>query len=308
MKLLAIILSCLALSCSLFETKEEQDPKPADLNNLKAQLNDAEIEISALIDQDDKWLAYDCDGMIWTGKYAAVGDQAIDITAAEYPDTPGKFGRRPPNPNWCWEDGADHGSKTTWSRDMAKAGLFVYGWLKKDLNLMARHADYVKENNWQAGEGDPSAIDRTIYTPALVGLMYQIIYALGGENSANKYWPDVYPSGLSDYQLHLQMVGIWFRGEIDKELKLLDIKGNMYNRVVEAVEKEPNCPFYNYLDSRYTDGDYTKPIGLLLDDNRPDCSYIRCSDDNKCFLAEWIWAANLIIREYDNAADNSGSD
>ena len=126
----------------------------------------------------------------------------------------------------------------------------------------------------------------------------------GRSYPAHKNWPDFYPSGLEDYQLHLQMVGIWLRGDIDKEIKLLDIKGNMYSRVMEAAEKEPNCPFYTYLASRYTDGDYAKPIGLLLDGSRPDCSYIRCSDDTTCFLAEWTWAANLIIREYD-ATNNS---
>lgn len=162
-------------------------------------------------DPETGWLDVDgCDAMIWSGKYAAVRyTTGVDIESAQI--EPGKWSRRPLPP--CWSsDGGDVGSKTTWSRDMFIAGLGPWAWRTNRLDVLQDHATYGKAHNWQMGE--PVADGRTIYTPSLIGILYQMIFYMGGEDSVNRVWPSIYVKGLTDYQAHLQVMDIWVRGEI----------------------------------------------------------------------------------------------
>jgi hypothetical protein len=249
----------------------------------------------ASIKRDKKtgWITpRDCDGMIWSGKYAATTCDKVDILAAEF-DGSGRFGRRPP-PR-CW-DGEDNGSKTTWSRDMAVAGLIPWAYACGELEVLERHAAYGKEHNWVMGE--PNTAARVVYTPQVIGLLYQAIYALGGENSINRLWPSTYPKGLDDYEAHLQMMQIWLRGQMEApKVAPTPISDQMLKRIKEHAKREPRNPFYRYMAGLY-DGDMQPAIDLLLAPDRPVGGYVRCHKVSECANAEWLWVANLVLQRF----------
>ncbi len=286
--------------------KEQTTPEPlARLSELQDLYAEKMAEAVALRDPETGWLARnDCDGMIWAGKYAASrGVTGVNILAAEYPDSPGKFGRRPPP--WCW-DGKDNGSKTEWSRDMAVGGLLPYAFLTGRIEVLERHAAYGRAHHWLMGE--PLLDGRAVYTPSLKGLLYKTIDALGGTPDVEAFWPDSWPSGLTDYEAHLQVMSIWLHGETARRLgdsdqipqriaektTALQISETMFDRLQEHVDREPMNPLYRAVYGLY-DGDMGAAADVLLDPSMPLGSYVRCNDLRQCRVAEWLFAASIVL-------------
>lgn len=298
-----VILLFLLLGCG-----EGVEPKEPALDGRIEQLREIQyerIQLSYQIRDENGWLAgRDCDGMVWAGKYAAATDVAqVNIEASEFTDEPGRFGRRAEPRCWTPEEG-DQGAKATWSRDQANLGLLPYAWRKQNRDLLERHASYGEANNWQMGE--PRSETRVVYSPQLVGLLYQAIFALGGEDNFLRKTPQVYPSGLDDYEAHNQMMSIWLRAEIAEALNdqeevprpaLLNVSETMHARIIEHSDREPENPFYWALRGIYT-GDFTQAIDLCLREDMPVGSYVRCNDFKQCQLAEIIFACDLILRRF----------
>ena len=288
----SLFLLCIFLgfsSCS--DDKSQKEISPFSKKQTLENLYGAKLEQAKERATKDGWLAVqECDAMLWTGKYSCAAGSSVVIEAAEYSDQPGRFNRRPTP--FC-EDGK--GSQTSWSRDMGM-GLMVYAWCNKDLKALERHAAYGKEHYWKMGE--PLNDGRVVYTPSVIGELYQVIFALGGENSASKVWPGLYPSGQTDYQAHLQMLDIWLRGEVTKktgEAPLLDISSTMYDRVKEHADREPKCPFFQFMLGVYDTGSLQTTADLLLGDEYK-CDYYHTDDRNSDeYLAEWLFAAKLTL-------------
>lgn len=297
------------ISCTKDKDKQTPaaDPRTEALKSLYFEKLEEAYQVR---DKDNGWLSRnDCDGMIWSGPYAGSrGVADVNIEAAEYPKATGKFGRRPPP--WCWtKEGGDQGSKTEWSRDMFIAGLLPYAWLKERRDILERHAAYGKANNWQMGE--PVADGRTLYTPGLISVLFKAIHAMGGPKDANSIWPNFFPSGLVDYEAHLQVMSIWIQGEIAERLGDSDaipqgpegdvtkpepgvslrVSNEMYLRLQEHAARQPSCALYQATYGMYS-GDMGPALDSLLGSN--SCDYIRCSDD-QCQLSEWIFAASLTL-------------
>lgn len=275
---------------------KEKDLSPTEKKAQLEQMFHVQLALAQERATADGWLDTDqCDAMLFSGKYACalVGSDKypmINIIAAEYPDQPGRFNRRPQP--FC-EAGA--GSKTSWSRDMGK-GLMAYAWCAKDLPVLERHAKYGVDNFWKMGE--PTADGRVVYTPGMIGQLYELIYALGGEDNANRVWPNVYAEGLDDYEAHLQMIDIWLRGEVTRKPYdlTLDISQTMYQRVKEHSAKQPNCPFYQYMLALYETGKLERTVDLLLS-TEYNCDYYHTDDRNSdVFLAEWLFAASQVLK------------
>lgn len=291
MKSIFLILFLILVSCGKSnEAKDSFDSRKAEVEAVYDYYLNAAEEIR----DENGWLNRDCDGMIWSGKYAAsTGVTGVNILAAEF-DGSGRFGRRPAPHCWNEEEG-DVGSKTTWSRDMGVAGLFPWAWRTKNLDALERHKEYGLSKLWKMGE--PLDDGRTVYTPQMIGLLYQTIYGLGGENSILRNTPQTYPSGLDDYQAHLQIMNIWLRGEIEEELKgasLTEISGTMLERVEEHTAREPRCWTYSAMAGIYR-GTMEKTIDLILSGDF-ECSYVRCDDERSCQIAEKIWSLDLVLR------------
>lgn len=275
------------------ETSPAKDSRSSDLKVLFAKNQARALELR---DPATGWLVpTDGDGMIWAAKYASTVDD-VNIGAAEYPDEPGRFNRHPPP----WG-----GDSTSWSRDMAVAGLFPWAWLKGHRDVLERQVAYGKAHNWFMGE--PIADGRTYYTPSMRGLLAKEIGGLGGDLSADANWPSLWPAGLDDYEAHLQVMAIWLQGEVAKALAdpsgapvksaqtdLLDINNEMFLRLQEHANGEPKSALYAYVYGKYT-GDQGAAMTLLLDPAMPTAHYVRCNELEQCELAEWLFTAHLLL-------------
>lgn len=306
--------------------RDDNEPTPpssddklrADVATLRVEYDRTLDEAAGLRDPESGWLvAEDCDGALWSGKYAAVTRaEPMKWDAAEY--EPGRYARRPlaqpcvpTNPN-----------SSSWSRDMGK-GLLAYAWRTRDLAILEQHVAYGIDHDWLMGE--PLGDGRAVYTPSMIGQLYETIFALGGEDNANRLWPDVYPGGRVDYEAHLQVMNIWHRGEVAEllhdgdarakqpgepvivdegettaapvatEFALLDVSDQMLQRLSEHAAREPQNPFFAAELAVYT-GDYRNVVTLLLHPDKPVGSYVRCEALRKCQLAEWLFSADIVLR------------
>lgn len=332
-------------SCST-KKKDPLEPAPNDkVPALKALYLERTKEAEGLRDKANGWLTpLDCDGWQVTGKYAASPlVMSVDFTAAEYPTEPGRFHRRPLSLP-CWTpEGGDTGSKTTWSRDMG-LGVAVYAWSVRDRALLERHIAYGKTHpaKWEGlpawKMGEPLADGRAIYSPALIGLLYQVLHALGGEDNPDRAWPNYYTKGLRDYQAHLQALDILVRGEVsearkeedamptaegeaddvagdeialtaedgdfwqakDGSLRLMSIGESMYQRLKEHAEREPRDPLYTYLNGLYL-GDLSPAVDNCLAEDMPLGEYAHCggTEERACRLAHWIFACGRVLKRYE---------
>lgn len=313
MRQIAIAFVCLMTSCG--PDHAPKSPKEsAKVGELRDVYNKALNEARALQDPTTGWITpTDCDGMLWTGKYAAAtGVSGVNLAAAEV--EPGRFDRRPPppctsaNPNW-----------SSFSRDMG-TGVLAAAWRTKDLGMLERHADYGRAHNWRMGE--PVGDGRSIYTPAMLGRLFQIIYALGGEDSLDRHWPDLYPKGLVDFQAHLQVMGIWLVGEVDEEMKkagksgdamphdepiiddpapegpgLLDVTDSQFEILKSQAARDPKDPLFQGVLGIYT-GDMEPALDACLAPDQYAGEYVRCDEFRRCQLAAWIFACDVVLRRF----------
>lgn len=308
MKLLAILIALFFVGCKTHDGADDQTPSKID--QLREWYDGQLAKAEEIRDPVNNWLTPDsCDGMLWTGKYASSPQvNFVNMEAAEDPINPGKFHRRP-IPCWTPADGSV-GSKTTWSRDMGM-GLIVWAYRKNQLAPLIRHSQYGKAHNWQMGE--PIADGRVIYTPAIIGLLHQVIYSLGGPDDPNRIWGNIYSSGLDDYHAHLQMLDIWLRGSIGEKSNDADaipanpansltagVSGVMYDRIIEHAAREPKCLFFQFMKSRYTTGNYDSTVDALLGGfDGWGCQYGRFDEPNSHHqLSESIWVAGLILERF----------
>lgn len=331
------LLCFLVLITSCGKDHHEKDAGPDErIEAVKNIYQDRLNTALGLRDEKTGWLDQSCDGFKRTALYAASpGVEGVALRAAEYPGNPGKFHRRPlSNPCWTPELG-DVGSKTTWSRDMGM-GLIAYAWAKKDRGILDAHAAYgvAHPYKWEGFPawlmGEPAADGRAIYTPAMLGLVYQGIFALGGVENGDRAWPNIYTKGLTDYQAHLQMLDIWYRGEVARSmgdsdalphpsgdepeptqgddvagepsalvstagLSLLQVSDSMYNRIQEHYQRQPHDPFYAYLHGLYS-GDFSPAIENCLNPAMPLGDYARADETGR--LAYWIFACGQLLETY----------
>ena len=75
----------------------------------------------------------------------------------------------------------------------------------------------------------------------------EIIFQLGGPNhKIERNFPQIWPKGLEDYELHLQVLHILLRGEL-----LNAITKRMMNGLKDAYARNPNNPLFEIAMSIY---------------------------------------------------------
>lgn len=311
MRLLVLAL-LLPLSCAKSKTPPA-DPGDVEIAALEAEFGIRCEQARDAVDADGWLLPDDGDGMLWSGLLGATRCAiAFDPTAAEYPTEPGRFDRAPPPGSIV--GGSDAWS--SWSRDMQK-GLLWYAWRTGPaaLPMLERHIAYGRAQKWRMGK--PFGDGRSYYTPAAIGLTFQVAWGIGGADDKQRFWPDIYPSGLVDYQAHIQVKNIMLRAEIeaakpeadppkpddpivdegDGDLGLMmDVTDAQLARLMEHAEREPACGFYRAALARY-DGSYARAVDALLAEGHY-CSYVRCDDLERCKLADWLFSADLVLRAF----------
>jgi hypothetical protein len=288
----ALILA-LAAGCSKPERVDPVPAVPVELIEQAKEQHQLRLELAeARRDPSNGWLTPDdCDGLLWSGKYGAV--VGFDPYAAEYPDQPGRFARRPVERGLCYTDeGVEQGAKSSCSRDQAM-GLIAYAVQQNNPEVLQAHYDFVKSNNWKCGEGQLSA---TYYNPFFRGFLEAVMDGLA---LVQPRWPaeSEYFAGLDDYEAHLQMLNIDIRQTIEGS-----VTEAMLARIVEHSDREPGNPFFWYLRGKYS-GDMAPAVKACVDGTYG--TYVRCGvglDKELCVLSELIYACDRVLRYFDEPA------
>lgn len=273
--------------CSL----KQPDPKVSlPMEELKAAQEKRIAQALSEFDDGLKRLAPildDCDGMIWQGQWCSVA--GCSLTDYRDDQDPGRFYRRP-DPR-CW-DGKPQGSATTWSRDMFVCGLLPYALIRENLEYLKSHQAYGEAHGWYLGE--PKADGRAYYNPQIRALLAKAVEHLGGDKDNDTLWPTIYPSGLSDYQAHLQVCNIWARGIIEGKIHSM-----MLDRVFEHYKRVPDDPFYSVVYAIYS-GKTGKAVENCLKEEPFTGDYVRCGNHGRaCGFAHQVFACQILMDAYD---------
>lgn len=258
--------------------QEKHRPKPS-ATPMEAIVSKSEGYMQRIPVDKDGWIMTDkCDALLFTGLYDAALTKAnrtgADILAAR--DSDGKWHRRP-----SMDCGPSYGtSRSIVSRDMF-IGLMFSLLFRQDKQTARELLDYAKENAYLMGsvpdEGTPGEL---FLTPVYMRTLSDLVAKLEGKECdwAECYFPVTFSGGAEGFQRHLQVWHILLRGHInnyiiDSELAILK----------KHAEEQPKNPLYTAAYSKYTDGNFSDSIQLLLDsklypiDHQPTSANF-CSD------------------------------
>lgn len=228
------------------------------------------------------WIVDDCDAMLWQGIWESCNLNSQTLAAAEAEH--GRYLRRPPtleNPE-CYASGH---SKSTWSKDMA-IGFFWWCWRTKDKRALYDHVEYGRKNCWNMGF-PTHLIARVQYTPSLVGLLHKILNHLDGRNYKEALIPQLYPSGLVDFEAHLQVLMIALIGEMDRK-----IPKEAFLRLVEHFNRAPFNPLYASVLARFDAAYYPAAVAATM--NPRFESYFRGSEG--AMIAEHLFSIYYLCK------------
>ncbi len=298
----------LLTGCGAVENHEPKDSSPSDELRVTYDIN---LTIyNATTHARGGWPSdADCDATLWAG-LACAGGANVEMAQAEYPD--GVINRRPRVACWNPVDG-DVGSKSTGSNDM-QLGNLACQWATRGLAPLTRLAAYGESHDWVMG----SPIDQlgdVILKPNQIGMLGRALYALSGGQDDRYYRRlfRLYPPVEKDYERHLQAIGIITQGEITEALRtgnldttldagsgltMLDIDGNMLERLQALVAAEPENPLFQAALGTFS-GDMSKAVELLLNGHVTRPTYVRSKDglaDHDYWRAEWLYAAKIVLK------------
>lgn len=193
-----------------------------------------------------------CDSLLFSSLAAIGMNEEIDILAAR--NETGQWFRRPSKD--CFEKKE---SASTISRDMF-IGLLYYLYEYKKTEIVEDLWNYGMENGWEMGEADSvkTTLGRVIWTPATIGLLAEIRYQLNGKESFSRHLPTVYNT-QPGFTSHLSLLIISLYGKM-----LGGISDNQLGAVEDILKHSPNNAFAEAIHARYTDGNMSRAISLLL--------------------------------------------
>lgn len=304
------------LGCS---TKNK--PKPAVQTNLAGSLADKYAMYLNLTpskqDAHGFILSDECDSTLFTGLLGTLKEFDVDLTKAQNQDT-GQWFRRPTTGvDPCYPD---H-SKSSISKDMF-VGILWYAWKTNNLSILRGIWQYGKSHDWYMGQGD---ISRVYFVPALQSTLAKMIYALGGEDHPirvlNFSVSDI--TGLENLAEYGRPVGFAAHLEVLMVTLLAEVEGGLRDGSLEILkyhaERQPKNALFLYAYIKYTTGDYTEAINILLQDSLfPSDRLPTCADHKEPWIwqrdygADWqpsvcdkvhpggdfLFVANLILQEY----------
>lgn len=201
-----------------------------------------------------------CDGLLFNSLMGASGND-VKIEAAK--DESGKWFRRPQKN--CYSSNRTSSEN---SNDM-RLGMFWYFLKHKRLDLAEALFQYGEENIWKMGENRGKDF-RHIMTPQMQATLADIIISLGGKTHREHKIPEFWMTydlenikkniPLRGFRAHLMVLHILLRGEVH---------GGITDHALLALKifakDQPHNPLFQTAYIKYTTGDYTEAIKLLLD-------------------------------------------
>jgi len=240
------------------EDKKPNKPNPPTLLQKLNSKYDLYREASAGHRDSHNWISnIKCDGLLFNSLWSIAGI-SVDIMQAR--DETGRWFRHASRE--CFDLGQ---SGSSISRDML-IGLLHWIWVNERLDVIDDLIAYGEDNNWIMGEGDPTRID---VRPGLMATFYELRFQLGGENSYKRRIPQAWqkptPFFLAvmekGYRTHIHILHIFLRALITNNVNERELEILKYYH-----EREPLNALYFAVYKRFSDGDMTGPIELLVDD------------------------------------------
>lgn len=208
---------------------------------------------------------------------ASVGGLSVDLLAAR--EDSGKWHRQPLKL-------PQEAAASSISRDML-LGVMWWCWRKQRLDVAEALWQYGHKNQWVMGTGD---VSRTLLEPGLQGTLALLIAELGGKKRLARFMPQIWNTGMTDYEAHLQVLHILLRGEVEGY-----IDSHQMNILIEQNYRQPLNPLFEVAFARYSDGDMTKAsIGLLIEPWWPSDRLPKASDRSEPWLQQRDYGAGWL--------------
>ena len=203
---------------------------------------------------ENGWILEDkCDGLLFNSLYSISGGHP-EISLAR--GDAGVWFRDPTHTCFPTRSASDI------SRDMF-AGLFLWIWQNKRLDLIEEIITYGEAHKtdlgeWRMGSGDPMRTGIRLDGQAAA---YEIRYKLGGADDDLRHLP-IPRFTVSGYEEHLQALSIlmWglLRNGAINDTDLMAIKN--------SAERSPRNALYLAVLHKFTDGDQSGAVEVLLDE------------------------------------------
>lgn len=224
------------------------------------------------------WLESECDALL-SNSLAAYAGLSIDISKAE--EQPGRW-RRHPDFSKCLPG---NGSKSTISKDMMR-GLLLYLWKTKDLAAIERIQEYGSKNNWVMGEAEDeeSYWGRVVFWPLVPQIKDMSKLMQTSLQNAVLSYNDEYGYVVlkRTFEAHLHVLNIYLRAQMyggitDYELAALK----------EYSKFQPRNALFSAMAAKFSTGDYSWAIALLLDERMFPKDRLPASSD-RC--TSYLWS------------------
>jgi hypothetical protein len=240
--------------------------------------HDRYVEYAKAMQDEYGWLPSKCDGLLFNSLAAFSGFPVNPLMAEE---TSGRF-RRHPDFNDC-KPGS--GAKSTISKDMFR-GLWLWLWQQQDVETFRRIYEYGDLNDWVMGEAedDESFYGRVLLTPAMIFELKKMIDALELKLTGI-VWKSLEETFLRDsYAAHLHILNIYAAAQING--KTDDVK-----TLKAYAEREPRNALFQAIYHKYSDGDQTAAINILMDESLFPADRLPTSADNYC--SGYLWQRDM---------------
>lgn len=194
-----------------------------------------------------------CDSLLFVAlQHVGLGDDAGPLTDAQ--GVPGHWYRLPA----LMQDKSVCDSDI--SRDMIQ-GLLVWMWEYRQLDLATQLWSYGASHAWKMGEERVTdRVDtRTVMDPQQIGLLADVIHALGGADHSERLIPAVFSTDPG-YVSHLTLLHLYLEGELHGN----SLTDQQLSALRTIANTEVSNPLAQALLHRYTDGDQTVATNLLL--------------------------------------------
>jgi hypothetical protein len=268
MKLLYIITLLTLVAC------QKHKPKAPSFSEQRTEVQDKFALYTALqpsVEDSNGWiLTAECDALLFTSLNSVSGRKPNLLVARA---DNGQWFRRPLTYTPCYPKN----SGSSISRDML-LGLMYATYRSRNLGIATDLFDYGESRGWVMGQGE---ITRTGFTPGLQATLAEIIFRISGQDKIfYRGLPQIWTTGLTDYQLHLNLLHVALRGEL-----FGFISEPMKDVIADAASREPNNALAAVLHAKYISGDLTHTAGLLLNEAWWPADRLPNTGDRK---TEWL--------------------
>lgn len=282
--------------CGLFKTNK---PKPS-IDPHEALRAKYELYLGLAAGQLDAagFVAPKCDSLLFSSLAGVAGLRQIPVVAAER--SPGEWHRHPSFT--CYPNE----SKSTISKDMF-VGLFHYLWKTKNVDAMRRINTYGSEHNWFMGEAVDfeTKVSRTLLSLPMISLLQSMIGMSLVENSEDGI--GVKPG----FEGHLHVLRLYLDALVHGATSSSDL-----STLESYTRSYPRNALYNAIYHRYSDGEFTTAVSVLMDESLfpadrlptsqnycthylwqrdPDEDWLPCDEGLTHSGVDFLYAASIIL-------------